>query len=135
MLISEFQILTGIYPDAALYSEIEREYHDGDWQDKHDFCTAYKANHDGLAERIQSAANQRLLEHENRLIEKDREIRRLRYELEEIEEHHEQATALCILKSHMLDALREMAHDEFERDQIGDAVIAFDYLLREEGSR
>lgn len=77
---------------------------------------------------------QTLTDAEQRMADMEREIRRLRCELEETEEHHEQATALCILKSHMLDALREMADDEFERDQLGDAVIAYDYLLRKEAT-
>ena len=63
MLQTEFETLTGIYPDAILYEVIEREYNrqiDGRdfWDNKHDFCNAYKFNEDGLASRLQAAANE-----------------------------------------------------------------------------
>lgn len=63
MLQAEFETLTGIYPDATLYSAIEREYtrqtEDGHdvWPDKYVFCESYKDNTDGLAEKIQKAAD------------------------------------------------------------------------------
>lgn len=60
MLLSEFERATGIYPDSLLYEEIEREYADKKWEDKHDFCAAYKGNIDGLAEKIQRIANERI---------------------------------------------------------------------------
>lgn len=56
---SELTTRTGIYPDSTLYHVIEREYErqteDGHdvWKDKDEFCAAYLANKDGLAERIQ----------------------------------------------------------------------------------
>ena len=56
MMLQEFEALTGIYPDAILYAEIELAYY-GFKGSKGDFCKAYKANTDGLAERIQYAAN------------------------------------------------------------------------------
>lgn len=34
------------------------------------------------------------------------------------------------IKADMLDALRQMAHEEWERDEIGTALVGFDYLLR-----
>ena len=63
MLQTEFETLTGIFPDAILYEVIEREYNrqiDGRdfWDNKHDFCNAYKFNEDGLASRLQAAANE-----------------------------------------------------------------------------
>ncbi|MBR1898443.1 MAG: hypothetical protein IJ825_06130 [Oscillospiraceae bacterium] len=63
MLQTEFETLTGIFPDAILYEVIEREYSrqiDGRdfWDNKHDFCNAYKFNEDGLASRLQAAANE-----------------------------------------------------------------------------
>jgi len=66
MLQQEFETQTGIYPDRILYDVIEREYERQDenghdvWPDKHTFCHAYKFNEDGLAERIQAAANEAL---------------------------------------------------------------------------
>lgn len=56
MMLQEFEAMTGIYPDAILYAEIELAYY-GFKGSKGDFCKAYKANTDGLAERIQYAAN------------------------------------------------------------------------------
>ena len=64
MLLSEFETLTDIYPDVNLYRVIEHEYNEGDWHDKAEFCTAYKFNEDGLATRLQAAANQRLIDME-----------------------------------------------------------------------
>lgn len=64
MLQTEFETLTGIFPDTILYEVIEREYNrqteDGKdfWDNKHEFCAAYKFNGDGLAERIRAAANE-----------------------------------------------------------------------------
>lgn len=63
MLQTEFETLTGIFPDAILYEVIEHEYNrqiDGRdfWDNKHDFCNAYKFNEDGLASRLQAAANE-----------------------------------------------------------------------------
>ena len=62
MLLSEFEIHTDIFPDAITYEEIEREYMDERWESKAQFCAAYKFNEGGLAERIQRAANARLIE-------------------------------------------------------------------------
>ena len=55
MTIHEFEELTGFYPSADLYSAIEQVYDDYPG-DKRDFCMEYKANADGLAERIQLIA-------------------------------------------------------------------------------
>lgn len=52
MLLSEFETLTGIYPDYQLWKTIDRAYIESDL-DKHEFCACYKANKDGLAHRIQ----------------------------------------------------------------------------------
>ncbi len=57
MLLSEFENLTDIKPDSILYSIIEREYNDGDWQSHAQFCNAYKFDEDGLATRCQRIAN------------------------------------------------------------------------------
>lgn len=62
MLLSEFETHTDIYPDAILYECIEREYMDERYESKAQFCAAYKFNEDGLAEKIQRAANERLIE-------------------------------------------------------------------------
>ena len=72
MLQQEFEDLTGTYPDRILYDVIEREYERQDenghdvWDDKAQFCHAYKFNEDGLAERIQAAANEAIWQMEER---------------------------------------------------------------------
>lgn len=72
MLQQEFEDLTGTYPDRILYDVIEREYERQDenghdvWDDKAQFCHAYKFNEDGLASRLQAAANEAIWQMEER---------------------------------------------------------------------
>lgn len=72
MTPKEFETQTGIYPDRVLYDVIERDYVRQDengrdvWDDKAQFCHAYKLNEDGLAERIQAAANEAIWQMEER---------------------------------------------------------------------
>lgn len=49
MMINEFEKLTGIYPTPDLYEQIERLYYEYDGS-KQEFCKAYKANKNGIAE-------------------------------------------------------------------------------------
>ena len=56
MTIHEFEELTGFYPSTDLYSAIEQAYDDYPG-DKREFCAEYKANKDGLAEKIQYMAS------------------------------------------------------------------------------
>ena len=51
MVISEFQMITGIYPTAKLYEAIDKAYMDSKL-DKHEFCQRYMENRDGMAMRI-----------------------------------------------------------------------------------
>ncbi len=51
MLISEFQMITGIYPTAKLYEAIDKAYMDSKL-DKHEFCQRYMENRDDMAMRI-----------------------------------------------------------------------------------
>ena len=57
MMLEEFEELTGFYPSADMYDAIELEYADFPG-DKYAFCEAYKANKDGLAEKIQGKASE-----------------------------------------------------------------------------
>lgn len=57
MMMTEFEELTGFYPSADMYDAIELEYADFPG-DKYAFCEAYKANKDGLAEKIQQRASE-----------------------------------------------------------------------------
>ena len=54
MLISEFQMITGIYPTAKLYEAIDKAYMDSKL-DKHEFCQRYMENRDGMAMRRMAA--------------------------------------------------------------------------------
>ena len=149
MLLTEFENLTGIYPDVNLYRVIEHEYNEGDWHDKAEFCTAYKFNEDGLATRMQAAANQSLIDmeeqHRRDMNTAQRREERLREEnakltdrIEELEHKCQdfttletaQPTDLTDLEATMLQALRDMAEDEFQRDEIGTALIGYDFLLK-----
>lgn len=56
MMLHEFESRTGFYPSSDLYSLIEKAYMESNL-DKDAFCKAYKTNADGLAEKIQRAAN------------------------------------------------------------------------------
>ena len=56
MTIQEFEELTGFYPSTDLYAAIEQAYDDYPG-DKREFCAEYKANKDGLAEKIQYMAS------------------------------------------------------------------------------
>ena len=77
MLYREFTERTGIYPDANMYAAIEDAYYDFDG-DKNDFCKAYKANKDGLAEKIAISSCKRA---EIALNKKDEEIEDVRDDL------------------------------------------------------
>ena len=55
MMLKEFERLTGFYPSSDLYAMIERAYSNFNGS-KEEFCAAYKANKDGLAEKIQQDA-------------------------------------------------------------------------------
>lgn len=56
-MLEEFEELTGFYPSADMYDAIELKYADFPG-DKYAFCEAYKANKDGLAEKIQQKASE-----------------------------------------------------------------------------
>ncbi|MEG0901369.1 MAG: hypothetical protein RSG96_04565, partial [Clostridia bacterium] len=68
MLKSEFEKLTGFYPTQELYAAIEADYaaFDGD---KNEYCKAYKANADGLAEKIQRTVDMKAIEREREIAE------------------------------------------------------------------
>lgn len=57
MMREEFEELTGIFPSNELYAQIETAYMDYK-DDKTAFCDAYVQNLNGLAEKIQMAADQ-----------------------------------------------------------------------------
>lgn len=89
MMINEFTKLTGIYPTRDLYAAIEAAYHEFNG-DKFDFCKAYKANTDGIAEKIQTAADTAAWkaerEHAAEITRKDIQIDALTRQLEREQE-------------------------------------------------
>ena len=148
MLPTELETQTGIYPDRILYDVIEREYERQDengrdvWDDKAQFCHAYKFNEDGLAERIQSAANEAIWQMEERhrkaLNESGERVRklyeqnaRLEAEVEALHAKLEEAEAVPRLdpvttrKSQRYQTLADMAMDDATADEVLHAVWAF----------
>ena len=154
MLQTEFETLTGIFPDAILYEVIEREYNrqiDGRdfWDNKHDFCNAYKFNEDGLASRLQAAANEAIWRkeeaHRKAMQESAERIEKLSRELhdrkaycemleEQLRDRQQEPGAVLEetapdIKSQMLDALLDAAHDDHTAETILHMLRGFDYLL------
>ncbi len=56
MMIQEFEIRTGFYPNQDLYSFIEAAYMESNL-DKDAFCNAYKQNENGMADAIAQKAS------------------------------------------------------------------------------
>ncbi|MBQ9229045.1 MAG: hypothetical protein IJ680_01380 [Paludibacteraceae bacterium] len=89
MTREEFTTRTGFYPSSTLYAIIEESYTEFDGS-KDDFCTAYKKNADGLAEKIQHDADianfnrQRIIDSE--AAKQDAEIEKLKEQLEREQE-------------------------------------------------
>ena len=154
MLQTEFETLTGIFPDAILYEVIEREYNrqiDGRdfWDNKHDFCNAYKFNEDGLASRLQAAANEAIWRkeeaHRKAMQESAERAEKLSRELQDRKAYCEMLEKkLCDrqqepgavleetapdIKSQMLDALLDAEHDDHTAETILHMLRGFDYLL------
>ena len=147
MLQTEFETLTGIFPDSILYEVIEREYNrqiDGRdfWDNKHDFCNAYKFNEDGLASRRQAAAHEAIWRkeeaHRKAMQESAERLEKLKAYCEMLEKklsgrHPEPGAVLeetaPDIKSQMLDALLDAAHDDHTAETILHMLRGFDYLL------
>ena len=82
MMRQEFEKLTGMYVTNDLYAAIEEAYYNFNG-DKQDFCKAYKANQDGLAEKIRLMANRATWD---AIQAKDKEIDELRNVLKSAQE-------------------------------------------------
>lgn len=89
MMKKEFEALTGIFPSDELYKAIEAAYYDFAG-DKTAFCKAYKANKDGIAERIQRevdmAAFKAADSSSKAIAQRDTEIENLKKQLEREQE-------------------------------------------------
>lgn len=87
MLLEEFEQRTGYYPSLKEYEAIERAYTGFDG-DKDSFCTAYKRNAGGIAERIQHEVNQEAIRQEQyhaaELQHRDDEIKKREAEIERL---------------------------------------------------
>ena len=154
MLQTEFETLTGIYPDSILYEVIEREYNrqteDGRdfWDNKHEFCAAYKFDED-LASRLQAAANEAIWRkeeaHRKAMQESAERIESLARELhdrkaycemleEQLRDRQQEPGAVLEetapdIKSQMLDALIDALHDDAGSKAIYGILKGFEYLL------
>lgn len=88
MQITEFELITGIYPSSEFYDMIEKVYnaYEGD---KYEFCTAFKNNQDGMAQHIQRLANEtaqaKVLAHFQALQAQDAEISTLKKQLAKVQ--------------------------------------------------
>jgi len=150
MLLTEFENLTGIHPDINLYRVIEHEYNTGDWADKAGFCHDYKFDVDGLASRLQMAANQRLIDieeqHKREVYELRKRVELLTREVGELGSKNEwltedNATMRRTMQQMQVDerrcrmfrVLERYAREDVEPDTIGCNVYAFIDLLREGG--
>lgn len=65
MTIREFEVLTGFHPSTAHYEVIEQDYNSSQL-DKYEYCEAYKADKDGIAERLARIADKCAWERDNK---------------------------------------------------------------------
>ena len=117
MMQNEFEALTGIYPDADLYEEIEEAYIEMD-VDKATFCARYKANEDGLAQKIQSRMNYKRFEErastEKRISNLEEDLRIERSRLEAVLEWKPYTVKSAITQTEY-DELTDTGHAMTER--------------------
>lgn len=87
MMIREFEERTGFFPTEAMYKAIEAEYMEFGG-DKDAFCAAYKANKDGIAEKIRRTASTEEYKAERQqvaeLTRRDTEINNLKKQIERL---------------------------------------------------
>jgi len=150
MMQSEFEILTGIYLDVPAYEAAEHEYNTGNYASKAEFCDCFKADEDGLATKIQTAANKRwfgLTDQRDRLTaENDRlqkENENLSIEIMKLGEHVDElqkkidampeqgVPKRIMMLATMMQALIAAAMDDNKAETILHQVWAYQYLLDE----
>jgi chromosome segregation ATPase len=147
MLQSEFETLTGIYPDVLLYEAAEHEYNTGDFASKAEFCDCFKADEDGLAQKCRNSANERWLAEEELIGKLRAENTRLEDENEnlrnEIGALHDRVDRLIDkigelkpqgftpeqIRAAMQQSLADAACDDNKADMILHTVWGFGYLL------
>jgi predicted nuclease with TOPRIM domain len=159
MLQSEFETLTGIYPDVLLYEAAEHEYNTGDYASKAEFCDCFKADEDGLATKCQRIANERWFKAEehigkltaenNRLEDENENLRNeiaaLSDRVDELNDEIVELPAVLEttdgfteaeierIRAAMQRALQDAACDDCKGDEILHMIWGFDYLLRRLG--
>ena len=139
MLQSEFETLTGIYPDVLLYEAAEHEYNTGDWASKAEFCDCFKAE-----ERIgKLTAENNRLEDENENLRN--EIAALSDRVDELNDEIVELPAVLEttdgfteaeierIRAGMQRALQDAACDDCKGDEILHMVWGFEYLLQRLG--
>ena len=140
MMYSEFTERTGFYPDANLYRMIEEAYYDFEG-DKNEFCKAYQANKDGLAEKIARAACQRaqneikkvedkVWEVRDDLKEAEQKIKRLEAKLER-EQEWMPWTDKDSISDHFYVSGKAAAYNSFENDKEAKGWIASEFGFAE----
>lgn len=147
MLQSEFENLTDIFPDICLYEIAECEYENGGWTSKAEFCNAYKFDEDGLAQKIQRAANERLWQQEEREQQLLKECAALREQLSAAQERGDRFIEKCNvyrrtisemkaggIKADMFDILCQMEKYEYSHDEIFAAFSAFEMFLQKQNT-
>ena len=138
MLLSEFETLTDIHPDAILYGVIEREYNDGDWQSHAQFCNAYKFDEDGLATKCQRIANDEIWrkdeEYRTAQTKRSERIVALRNECEHFKSEYRNAHDI---NAELMQRVEELEHEIATRREVmqelrGDKVRADMFRVLEE---
>lgn len=100
MMITEFEKLTGIFPTSDLYKAIEAVYYEYDGN-KADFCKAYKENTDGIAEKIQRAADMAAVE---KALAEDKQVAKMKADREPKEETRCRARVEALRRHQQLPA-------------------------------
>ena len=132
MLQGEFETLTGIYLDAPAYEAVEHEYNTGDYASKAEFCDCFKADEDGLATKIQTAANERWFKMEKQrgeLIAANEKLLRERNDLTERVNALQGGVGEKDIRAAMQVAYHAAACDDCQADTILHMVWGFEYLL------
>ena len=79
MMREEFEQRTGIYPSVAMFEAITEAYNSFDG-DKDAFCAAFKANKDGLAQKVCRECDDKAWRHRN----DEQELKELRAKVEKL---------------------------------------------------
>lgn len=121
MMLKEFEERTNIFPDANLYEAIEEAYNDYPGN-KDQFCKAYKANTDGLAEKIQRAATLKVVAQNAKIEELTAEIETLKLQIER-EQEWKPFTPSTVISQEEYDELANSTGTEKLSDERAKALL------------